>query len=153
MAQVISWMFFLLPWVLLLPLNSSRVKRFAPAGLFSALFITIIFQVAEKWNWWTVTNNLFFLTNISSFVYGFLIVATIFVFYFTYPSFLLYMMVNFIIDAMQAFIISPFIFIKSGLYDFHKINAFGLFLLMILVATLNYFYQRWQDTAFDKTRT
>ena len=152
MAQVISWIFFLLPWVLLFPLNSSRVKRFTPAGLFSALFITIIFQIAEKWNWWTVTNNLFFLTNISSFVYGFLIVATILVFYFTYPSFLLYMIFNLIIDAIQAFIVSP-LFIKSGLYDFHKINALGLFLLMIFVASINYFYQRWQDTAFSKTKT
>ncbi|MCY8234499.1 hypothetical protein [Priestia endophytica] len=48
MAQAISWIFFLLPWVLLCPLDSQRVKRFAPVGLFSALVITIIFQIAEK---------------------------------------------------------------------------------------------------------
>ncbi|MED4071760.1 hypothetical protein [Priestia endophytica] len=152
MAQAVSWIFFLLPWVLLYPLDSQRVKRFAPVGLFSALVITIIFQIAEKWNWWIINNNLFFLTSISSFVYGFLIVATILVFYFSYPNFLFYMIANLIIDAIQAFIISPFLFIKVGLYNLHKINAFELFLLMTLVSLIIYGYQKWQDTVFDETK-
>lgn len=88
------------PWFLLLPLDSQRVKRFMPAGLFVAVLYTVIFQIAEVWNWWDVheENNIFFLTNISSFVYGFLIVITIYMFYFTYSNFWLFLIANWIID-------------------------------------------------------
>lgn len=75
MGQIVSWLLFLVPWLLLIPLDSKRVKRFMPVCLFMVALYTILFQMAEVWNWWDVheANNVFFLTNISSFVYGFLI--------------------------------------------------------------------------------
>lgn len=99
---------------LLLPLDSKRVKRFMPVSLFMAVLYTILFQMAEVWNWWDVheTSNIFFLTNISSFVYGFLIVTTVYMFYFTYPNFWIFLIVNWVIDLIQALIISPLSFRK-----------------------------------------
>lgn len=141
------------PWFLLLPLDSQRVKRFMPAGLFVAVLYTVIFQIAEVWNWWDVheENNIFFLTNISSFVYGFLIVITIYMFYFTYPNFWLFLIANWIIDFIQALIISPFIFQKVGLYTMNNMSNFGLFIMIAITVPIIYLYQRWQDSALRQS--
>lgn len=141
------------PWFLLLPLDSQRVKRFMPVGLFVAVLYTVIFQIAEVWNWWDVheENNIFFLTNISSFVYGFLIVITIYMFYFTYPNFWLFLIANWIIDFIQALIISPFIFQKVGLYTMNNMSNFGLFIMIAITVPIIYLYQRWQDSALRQS--
>lgn len=141
------------PWFLLLPLDSQRVKRFMPVGLFVAVLYTVIFQIAEVWNWWDVheENNIFFLTNISSFVYGFLIVITIYMFYFTYPNFWLFLIANWIIDFIQALIISPFIFQKVGLYTMNNMSNFGLFVMIAITVPVVYLYQRWQDSALRQS--
>lgn len=39
------------------------MKRFIPAGLFGALALTIIFQIAEKLNWWEIKETIFPLTD------------------------------------------------------------------------------------------
>ncbi|WP_379589132.1 hypothetical protein [Oceanobacillus caeni] len=124
-----------------------------PAGLFVAVLYTVIFQIAEVWNWWDVheENNIFFLTNISSFVYGFLIVITIYMFYFTYPNFWLFLIANWIIDFIQALIISPFIFQKVGLYTMNNMSNFGLFIMIAITVPIIYLYQRWQDSALRQS--
>ncbi|MFD1349744.1 hypothetical protein ACFQ43_11895 [Oceanobacillus caeni] len=118
-----------------------------------AVLYTVIFQIAEVWNWWDVheENNIFFLTNISSFVYGFLIVITIYMFYFTYPNFWLFLIANWIIDFIQALIISPFIFQKVGLYTMNNMSNFGLFIMIAITVPIIYLYQRWQDSALRQS--
>lgn len=37
MGQIVSWILFLAPWFLLLPLDTKRVKRFMPVSLFMAV--------------------------------------------------------------------------------------------------------------------
>ncbi|MFB7302817.1 hypothetical protein [Heyndrickxia sporothermodurans] len=152
MGQIVSWILFLAPWFLLLPLDTKRVKRFMPVSLFMAVLYTILFQMAEVWNWWDVheTSNVFFLTNISSFVYGFLIVTTIYMFYFTYPNFWLFLIVNWVIDLIQALIISPFIFQKVGLYTMNSMSNFGLFIMIAITVPIIYLYQRWQENVFEE---
>ncbi|MFD1169831.1 MULTISPECIES: hypothetical protein [Bacillaceae] len=153
MGQIISWILFIAPWFLLLPLDSQRVKRFMSVGLFVAVLYTVIFQIAEVWNRWDVheENNIFFLTNISSFVYGFLIVITIYMFYFTYSNFWLFLIANWIIDFIQALIISPFIFQKVGLYTMNNMSNFGLFVMIAITVPVVYLYQRWQDSALRQS--
>lgn len=152
MGQIVSWFIFLAPWLLLLPLDSQRVKRFMPVSLFMAVLYTILFQMAEVWNWWDVheTNNIFFLTSISSFVYGFLIVVTLYMFYFTYPNLWLFLISNWIIDLIQALIISPFIFQRVGLYSMKSMSNFGLFVMIAVTVPIVYLYQRWQEGAFEE---
>ena len=105
--------------------------------------------MAEVWNWWTVKENVFFLTNISSFTYGLLPVTTILVFYFCYSNILLFFGVNIILDAIQAFIISPFVFEKFGLYTLNNMNNFGLYIAIISHLPIIYLYQKWYD--YQKT--
>lgn len=117
-------------------------------SLFMVALYTILFQMAEVWNWWKVNNNVFFLTNVSAFVYGFLLVATIYAFYLSYPNFLLFLILNVIIDFLQAFVISPFIFQKLGLYTMEEMTNFGLFIMITITVPIIYFFQKWQETIF-----
>nr|WP_243237438.1 hypothetical protein [Heliobacterium chlorum] len=130
---------------MLIPLNKKRMKNFLSVAFFTTIVDTILFQTAEVLNWWNVLNNVPFLTSVSSFTYGFLPVTTIIIFYFTYPNIWLFLGVNLIIDAIQAFIISPYIFMKVGLYQLINMSNFGLFLLLIAHLPIIFLYQRWYD--------
>ena len=145
MGQILSWLLFLPPWLLLIPLKRRKVKKFLSVAFFTSLLSSTLFQAAHVWNWWTVKENLVFLTDICSFVYGLSPVTTILVFYLTYPKLWLYLLTNLAFDLVQAFIISPFIFEKAGLYSLVNINHFTLFLLIFLQAPVIYIYQRFYD--------
>jgi hypothetical protein len=150
--QILLWTVFILPWILLIFFDKKRIKRFMSAGLFSALIMTIIFQLAERLNWWVVKETIFPLTNTTPFVYSFYIVAPVIVLYFTFNSFLIYMLVNAIIDAIYAFGITKWLE-YLGIYEFNNINSFGRFLFMQIVAVLIYLFQKWQDEAFSDNTT
>lgn len=149
MATFMSWFLFIVPWFLIVPLNPLRVRRFLSVSFFIVLITSIFFQVAKEFNWWSITNNIFFLTDVSSFNYGLLPVTTILMFYFFYPNPWLFFGANIIADAIQAFIISPFIFEKIGLYQMESMNNFGLFLIIIIHVPLIYGYQKWYDKVFS----
>lgn len=145
MEAILSWTLLIAPWFLLIPLDSKRMKRFLSVAFFTVMFNTIHFQMAANYNWWTVTNEIPFLNNIASFTYGLLPVTTILIFYFTYPTIWLFFGVNIVLDAFQAFVISPFLFEKIDLYELDKMTNLGLFLLIISVVPVIYFYQKWYE--------
>jgi len=145
MGQLLLWLLLIAPWFLLIPLDSKRVRHFLSVAFFTIFLTTIYWQMAEVWNWWTVTTNVFFLKNISAFNYGLLPVVTILVFYFTYQNTWLFFGTNLIMDAFQAFIISPFVFQRFKLYKMNSMNDFGLFLLLLSFVPIIYLYQRWYD--------
>ncbi|MFP3727607.1 hypothetical protein [Priestia filamentosa] len=152
MAQIILWLLLVGPWFLLPLFNKERIKRFMPVGLFAALVLTVVFQIAEKLDWWIIKENIFFLTNITPFVYGAFLVGTVIIFYLSYPSFIFYMVLNLLFDLFQAFVVHP-IFEWTEIYKVNHINSIGLFFLMISIAILIYLYQKWQDEAFkDEVR-
>jgi len=145
MGQLLLWFLLIAPWFLLIPLDSKRVKNYLSVVFFTIFLTTIYWQMAEVWNWWVVTNNVFFLKNISSFTYGFLPVTTLLVFYFTYQNVWLFFGTNIIIDAFQAFIVSPFVFEKLGLYKMNSMSNFGLFLLLLSLVPIIFLYQKWYE--------
>ncbi|WP_205418628.1 hypothetical protein [Paraliobacillus sediminis] len=149
MEAILSWTLLIAPWFLLIPLQSKRMKRFLSVGFIIVLFSTVIFQIAANYNWWTVTNEIPFLNNIPSFTYGLLPVTTILFFYFTYPNISLFFGVNIVFDAFQAFVISPFVFEKIGLYELNKLTNLGLFILIISLVPVIYFYQKWYERNID----
>jgi hypothetical protein len=145
MAQILLWILFTTPWLLLILLDKKRMKRFLSVTFFTVFLTSIYWQIAKVYNWWTIKENLFFLTDISAFNYGLLPVTTIVVFYFTYPNLLLFLGANVVMDAFQAFIISPFVFERVGLYEMNTMSHFGLFLLILSLVPIIYVYQRCYD--------
>ncbi len=139
------WILLIGPWFLLLFFDKERVKRFFPVGVFAAIILTIVFQIAERFNWWVIKENIFFLTNITPFVYGAFLVGTILIFYISYSRFTIYLILNIVFDLFQAFVMHP-VFIWAGIYEERNINSIGLFFLMLSIAVIIYLYQKWQDT-------
>ncbi|RYD04850.1 hypothetical protein N752_13060 [Desulforamulus aquiferis] len=147
MGHLLLWLLLIAPWFLLIPLDSRRVKRFLAVAFFTTIIDTIYFQVAQVLNWWTITDNVFFLTHVSAFTYGFLPVATILVFYYTYPNLLLFSGVNIALQALQAFIVSPMIFEQLGLYRMHM-SSFAFFTLLLSHIPIIYIFQKWYENAY-----
>ncbi|MCB2295943.1 hypothetical protein LGK95_21010 [Clostridium algoriphilum] len=145
MGQLLSWLLLIVPWFLLIPLDSKRLRHFSSVVFFTIFLSTIHWQMADVWNWWSITNNVFFLKNISSFTYGFLPVTTMLVFYFTYQNVWLFFGTNIIMDAFQAFIINPFVLEKFGLFKLTNMSNFGFFLLLLSFVPIIYLYQKWYE--------
>ncbi|MBP3951144.1 hypothetical protein [Bacillus suaedae] len=143
--QFLLWSTLIIPWLALIPLNKNIVKSFIPSSLFGALLLTFIFQIADKFSWWEITENIILLSNITPFVYGVFLVGTIIILYFTYHSFLFFMLTNLIIDALLSFGISKW-YEHLGIYKLININSLGVYLLTIVVAILIYSFQKWLDS-------
>ncbi|MDQ0300374.1 hypothetical protein J2S78_002821 [Salibacterium salarium] len=143
--QLLLWSTFIIPWFALIPLNKTDVKKFIPAALFGALILTFVFQVADKFNWWEIEENIILLTNTTPFVYGLFFVGTIIILYFTYHHFLFYLLTNLIIDGFLSFGISKW-YEHLGIYKLININSVGVYLLTTVIAILIYGFQKWQDT-------
>ena len=142
--QILLWSFLILPWLVLFFLKKQKVKRYFPGGLFGALVLTVIFQIAEKNQWWTIEENIPILTNVTTFVYGSFLVGTIIILYFTFENFIKYLVTNLIIDALLSFGISKW-------YEVN-INSFGVYVVTTGVAILIYFYQIWQDKLYSQNQ-
>ncbi|WP_433750798.1 hypothetical protein [Falsibacillus pallidus] len=143
-VQLLMWSLLILPWFLLLFFHSNKLKRFFPAGIFSSLILTFIFQIADKFDWWIVQKNIPLLANITTNAYGLFLVGTIIIIYFTYGNFFKYMIVNLVVDVFLSFIAGKW-FEHLGIYRLENINHFGVLLLTLGIAVIIYLYQIWQD--------
>ncbi|MDE5053298.1 hypothetical protein NDK25_13760 [Niallia taxi] len=149
--QILLWSFFILPWLVLFFLKKHKVKRYFPGGLFGALILTVIFQIAEKYHWWTIEENIPILTNVTTFVYGSFLVGTIIILYFTFGNFIKYLVTNLIIDSLLSFGISKW-YEHLNIYKLVNINSFGVYIVTTVVAILIYFYQIWQDKLYSQSQ-
>lgn len=150
MGQILSWGLLIGPWLILFFLNKTKMKHFLSVVFFTLIITTIYFQAAQVWGWWTITDNVVFLTVVPSFAYGLSPVVTLLVFYFTYPNPWLFFGSNIVMDAFQALVVSPFLFEKAGLYRMENMSNFGLFLLLLSILPIIYIYQRLYDKARSK---
>jgi hypothetical protein len=145
-AQIVMWVLFIGPWLLLFTVDKERVKRYMAVSLFGVV-LTIVFQIADRFNWREVNETIFFFVNMTPFPFGIFIIGTLFIFYFTYPGFWVFMIINAAFDLFQAFVMSPIVE-KLDIYTLKEINHFLLLILMMIIAALLFLYQKWQDTAF-----
>lgn len=150
MSQLLWWSLFILPWFLLLFFDKQRIKRFFPVLLLSIVLNSVVYQLAQKLNWFTVSENLPFLTNISPSVYGMFAVGTLLIFYFTNGRFWLYFVINLLFDSLQSFVVTPF-YGKLHLFERQDMNGFESVLIMTLMSLIMYMYQKWQDTVMLKS--
>lgn len=149
MSIFLWWSLLILPWFLLLFFDKQRIKRFFPVLLLSIVLNSLVYQLAQKLDWFTVTKNLPFLTNISPSVYGMFAVGTLLIFYFTFGRFWLYFIVNLLFDLLQSFVVTPF-YGKLHLFKRQDMNGFESVLIMTVMSLIMYSYQRWQDSVMIK---
>ena len=148
--KLLLWITWIVPWFSLLFLKKDMIKRYMPVAVFTALLVTIVFEIAYALRWWEMLERIVpwgTITNVS-FVYGLFIVGTIWIFYFTYRNFWLFLAVNAAVDALQAFVFDGLF--EGRVYRLVRINDFQVFLLMIGIAFVIYGYQKWQEGVFAK---
>jgi hypothetical protein len=115
-----------------------------PVALFVTVINTLFYQAAYHYNWWR-ESGLFgwdYVANVP-WVYSAYLIATIWIFKYTYGKFLRYLLVNLILDGGYIFLWYP-IQTKLGMASGWLPN-YITYLIMISVSLLIYVYQMWQE--------
>ncbi|MDC3413641.1 hypothetical protein NC797_08775 [Aquibacillus sp. 3ASR75-11] len=147
--QVLLWIGLIAPWFTLFFMKTDSIKRYMPVSVFVSLLLTIIYEIAYTFEWWTLKVYIVpwgFITNVT-FVYGIFLIGTIWIFHFTYRNFKVYLITNSIVDAIFAF---GFLQLTEwlGVDEFVNLPLWGAYLIMLSLAFIIYFYQRWQEGIF-----
>lgn len=145
MTQISLWILAVAPWFILFFLDKKKVRRYLSVTFFTVFLTSIFWQVAEVYRWWVIEETLPFLSTISAFNYGMLPVITLIFFYFFYERPVLFFIVNIIGDAIQAFVISPFLFQKLNYYRMENMSNVGLFLHLCSYVPIIFIYQKVYD--------
>ncbi|SET00967.1 hypothetical protein SAMN05660297_01184 [Natronincola peptidivorans] len=144
MKQIIQWLIFLAPIASLVLIGNKTLKRFLPVALFVTVVVTLIYQAAYHYNWWR-EPGLFEWDKVANipWVYSAYLVATIWIFKFTYGKFFVYLITNLILDGVYIYLWYPIqqnLGLASG-----EMSPHITYLMMIGVALLIYVFQIWYE--------
>jgi hypothetical protein len=147
MVKIVLWAFFLLPWISLIFMKKPAIRRYMPVALFATLINTIIYQVAWTYDWWKYKETLFSWDKVVQMhtVYGFFLVGTIWIFYFTFRKFWLFVIVNLIVDCIYSFGFRALwkkLKITTATANLSPLEGV---LLMTIISLILYIYQMWQE--------
>ncbi|WP_245948167.1 hypothetical protein [Paenibacillus sambharensis] len=150
MKESVLWALLVFPLLSLFFLERSELRRFLPVAWFVTVINSLVYQAAHHFTWWE-EQGLFGWDNIVPvpWVYSAYLVATIWIFKFTYGRFLIYLVVNVILDGIYSFAWYP-IQQKIGLAGTGGLPAYIPYLMMLAVAVLIYLYQMWQEDDLAK---
>jgi len=136
---------FIVPWFTLLFIKRESFKKYLPVTLFTALLVTIVYEIAYTYKWFAIKETIVPWGNITnvSMAYGAFFITTIWVFYFTFKNLWLYIVANVIIDAFGAWIVKK-IYEARGITHF-TISSFTIFLIFTTLALISYAFQVWYE--------
>ncbi|MGY0694409.1 hypothetical protein ACW2QC_16790 [Virgibacillus sp. FSP13] len=149
MLKIALILAFILPWLTLIWANKYSLKKFMPVTILTGLIMTIIFEIAHAYNWWTIHEYLFpwgYITD-TSFAYGLFMMGTFWIFYFTYGKLWVFVLTNIVFDLFMGFA-GMNILRVIGVATMHTISEWQYFLVMFFISLVLYVYQRWQETIF-----
>lgn len=151
MIKTMQWLILFLPWLTLFAARKGFVRRLMPSVVFTCLTVTIVFIMGYTFKWWTIHEYIVPWGNIVdvSFTYGIFAVGTFWIFYFTGRSFLLFVLVNALVDAIFSFAILP-LMERIKIITMGSMPLWQTYLLNLTVMLIIYAYHRWQ-TAGSRT--
>ncbi|MDF2571108.1 MAG: hypothetical protein K0R55_2712 [Sporomusa sp.] len=141
--QTILWASVVFAWLSTLFLKKEEMRRYMPVALFCSLAFAFIFEMGISLQWWAVKESSFPLINIPIFIYGPYLIATIWIFKYTYGRFWLYLVTNIVLDYALIFFLIDW-FIQRGVWEAY-ISYFQALLVTTSLAVLIYGYQLWQS--------
>ncbi|HWR06149.1 hypothetical protein [Sporomusa sp.] len=141
--QTLLWSSVVLAWASTLFLKKEEMRRYMPVALFCSLAFAFIFEMGISLQWWAVKESSFPLINIPIFIYGPYLIATIWIFKYTYRRFWLYLVTNIVLDYILIFFLIDW-FIQRAVWDAY-ISYFQILVVTTLLAVLIYGYQMWQE--------
>jgi hypothetical protein len=147
MVKMVIWSIFIIPWISLIFLDRSAIRRYMPVALFATVLNTILAQMAWSYNWWKFKETLFSWDKIAPLftVYGIFLVGTIWIFYFTFRKFWIYIVVNLIVDCIYSFGFRALwkkLKITTSAGNLSPIEGI---LIMTIISISLYIYQMWQE--------
>ncbi|BCB03592.1 hypothetical protein [Bacillus sp. KH172YL63] len=148
-VKLILFIAFLLPWFSLFFASSKTIKRFMPVTILTCLLMTVIFQIAYTYKWWIIHEYIVpwgYMIDVS-FAYGIFAVGTFWIFRFTSHKFLVYTVVNFIMDVFMSFAALPLLSLL-GIAEYHSISPWQYLLVIYGLSFVIYGYHKWQETIF-----
>ncbi|MFD2923736.1 hypothetical protein [Halobacillus naozhouensis] len=140
-----------LPWVTLFFASKQTIKRYMPVTIFTSFLMTIIFQIAYTYKWWFIHEYIVpwgYMIDVS-FAYGIFAVGTFWIFRLTSHNFLLYTVVNLVLDGIMCFIALPTLE-KLGISEYNHISPWQYLLVTYGLSFVIYFYHKWQEKIFIK---
>lgn len=133
----------LFSWGSLFFLPKSVVKKFLPVTFFSASLLLIETLLSLIFKWWKVKGGLKSLVaDALGFIFGPFAAINIWIFHLTQKRFLVYTLVNLIMDLIFAFPLNAF-FQKVGFYKFKNFTSIHLFIIAYGLSFLNYWFQKF----------
>ncbi|MBQ6448220.1 hypothetical protein KGR20_18505 [Cytobacillus oceanisediminis] len=133
----------LISWGSLLFLPKSIIKKFIPVTFFSASILLVETLLSLIFKWWKVKGGLNSLVaDALGFIFGPFVVINIWIFHLTHKRFLVYTLVNLIMDLIFAYPLNAF-FQKVGFYKLKKFTSIHLFLTSYGLSFLNYWFQKF----------
>lgn len=148
--KIILFVALILPWLTLFFTNSRTRKEYMPVTIFTSLLMTIIFQIAYTYNWWIIYEQIVpwgYMIDVS-FTYGIFLIGTFWIFRWTSHKFMLYAIVNLIMDAIMAFIALPTLSVL-GISTYKNISSWQYFLVMFGLSFVIYGYHKWQQGIYN----
>lgn len=129
-----------IPWFTVLFMGKKSFFRYLPVASFVNLFISVLSVISNKRGWWK-NKNPFSPGNVDfSYILGPYFVATLWIFKLTYGKFLKYLIVNMIVNILNAFLMAA-VWEKVGAFKFKKINHTSWYFICILLSIIIYGYQ------------
>ncbi len=147
--KLILWLILISPWVTLFFMKKEGIKRYLPVTIFTALLVTIVYEIAYTYKWWELRVTIVPWGNITnvSYAYGAFFIGTLWILYFTYKKFWLYLLTNIVIDGIDAFLITGFMETRKIIH-YANISKFSLFLIMVTLSLITYGFQVWHEKVF-----
>lgn len=137
------------PWFSLFFLDKNTIKRYMPTTIFTALLMTILFQIAYAYGWWEIHQSIVpwgYMID-ASFAYGVFAVGTFWIFYLTSHRFALYVLSNLVMDALFSFTVFPLL-TRIGIATLKNITAWQYFFVIFGLSFVIYGYHKWQEKIF-----
>lgn len=139
----------LLPWFTLFFATSDSRKKYMPVTIFTSLLMTIIFQIAYTYKWWVIHEQIVpwgYMIDVG-FAYGVFAVGTFWIFKLTSHKFILFVIVNLIMDALMAYLVLPLLG-KLEIAEYKNISPTHYLVVIFTLSFIIYGYHKWQEKIF-----
>lgn len=140
--QLILWSVFVLPWITLIFMKKSDIKRYLPVGLFAVLTSAIILEVGETLQWWAYYETAYPLQNIS-YLYGAIPVSTMWIIKFLQGRFWLYVVCDFLLNLFYTLVFEYYFLGSRGIMQFIKMSPMLDVLATSALGILIYGFHVW----------
>lgn len=128
----------LFPWLSLLFLGKSNIKRFLPAGLGTVIYEIIHQKIGQKRKYWVFYDKRSsFISNELPFSIGPYVPISMWILKFSYGNFKKFLLLNTVSDVLFAVPLMQFLK-KAKIANLYRLNAFQFFLYLFHKAFLLY---------------